>query len=307
MATQEPNVYAGLAVVIGGLIHARPQFFEKVMGELLFWVGEDKMTVRLGLRDLGAQVAGRGLRRLGDARRWSSSTTRGSTRRQAKILGLNAAKLYGVDVPAELQVPAAADPAAAVTAWGSRVTLRDQGVGGPAHGQRPRARRATRRRSASWTPVSGRGSGVDGRLRLPTLQCAPNFAYLMAADARARRAPAARGAEVRVVLEDHYTGAEINAAIAPRPRVRRGVPRRDRREDARRAAGAVPAQGAARPPGAALPAAARRWLDTERRGAARRATCRPRRTPCASRRCARRSACPTTPTRRRLSPATGRR
>ena len=43
MATQEPNVYAGLSVVIGGLMHARPQFFAKVMGELLFWVGEDKM------------------------------------------------------------------------------------------------------------------------------------------------------------------------------------------------------------------------------------------------------------------------
>ena len=44
MATQERNVYAGLAVVIGGLMHARPRFFAKVMGELLFWVGEEKMT-----------------------------------------------------------------------------------------------------------------------------------------------------------------------------------------------------------------------------------------------------------------------
>ncbi len=44
MATQEPNVYAGLSVVIGGLMHSRPKFFAKVMGELLFWVGEDKMT-----------------------------------------------------------------------------------------------------------------------------------------------------------------------------------------------------------------------------------------------------------------------
>ncbi len=43
MATQEPNVYAGLSVVVGGLMHARPKFFAKVMGELLFWVGEDKM------------------------------------------------------------------------------------------------------------------------------------------------------------------------------------------------------------------------------------------------------------------------
>ena len=44
MATQEPNVYAGLSVVIGGLMYARPKFFARVMGELLFWVGEDKMT-----------------------------------------------------------------------------------------------------------------------------------------------------------------------------------------------------------------------------------------------------------------------
>jgi metal-sulfur cluster biosynthetic enzyme len=54
---------------------------------------------------------------------------------------------------------------------------------------------------------------VDVRLRLPTPQCAPNFAYLMAADARnaVRRLPEVRG--VSVVLEDHYTGDEINAAV----------------------------------------------------------------------------------------------
>jgi metal-sulfur cluster biosynthetic enzyme len=54
---------------------------------------------------------------------------------------------------------------------------------------------------------------VSVRLRLPTPQCAPNFAYLMAADARSavRRLPEVR--DVTVVLEDHYTGAEINAAI----------------------------------------------------------------------------------------------
>jgi metal-sulfur cluster biosynthetic enzyme len=56
-------------------------------------------------------------------------------------------------------------------------------------------------------------SDVEVRLRLPTPQCAPNFAFLMAADARAavRRLPEVRG--VTVVLEDHYTGAEINAAV----------------------------------------------------------------------------------------------
>ena len=58
------------------------------------------------------------------------------------------------------------------------------------------------------------GDDVSVRLRLPTPQCAPNFAFLMAADAAAavRGVPGVRS--VDVVLEDHYTGAEINAAVA---------------------------------------------------------------------------------------------
>jgi metal-sulfur cluster biosynthetic enzyme len=58
------------------------------------------------------------------------------------------------------------------------------------------------------------GGDVEILLRLPTPQCAPNFAYLMAADARnvVRRLPDVGRIEVR--LEDHYTGEEINTAIA---------------------------------------------------------------------------------------------
>ncbi|MDO8212469.1 iron-sulfur cluster assembly protein [Conexibacter sp. CPCC 206217] len=55
---------------------------------------------------------------------------------------------------------------------------------------------------------------VAVRLRLPTPQCAPNFAFLMAADARdalRRGVPAAQA--ISVVLRDHYTGEEINAAV----------------------------------------------------------------------------------------------
>jgi metal-sulfur cluster biosynthetic enzyme len=57
------------------------------------------------------------------------------------------------------------------------------------------------------------GGDVKVALRLPTPQCAPNFAFLMAADARAavRRLPEV--GEVTIRLEDHYTGDEINAAI----------------------------------------------------------------------------------------------
>jgi metal-sulfur cluster biosynthetic enzyme len=58
------------------------------------------------------------------------------------------------------------------------------------------------------------GGDVDVHLRLPTPQCAPNFAFLMASDAceAVRRVPGV--GEVGVVLDDHYTAAEINAAVA---------------------------------------------------------------------------------------------
>jgi len=63
-----------------------------------------------------------------------------------------------------------------------------------------------------WCEVTGDGE-VEVVLRLPTPQCAPNFAFLMAADARecVRRLPGVR--DVSVLLEDHYTGAEINGAL----------------------------------------------------------------------------------------------
>jgi metal-sulfur cluster biosynthetic enzyme len=60
----------------------------------------------------------------------------------------------------------------------------------------------------------GPDGDVDVALRLPTPQCAPNFAFLMAADARrvVRGLPGVR--DVKIRLQDHYTGEEINAALA---------------------------------------------------------------------------------------------
>jgi len=57
------------------------------------------------------------------------------------------------------------------------------------------------------------GGAVAVRLRLPTPQCAPNFAFLMAADA-SRAVWRMPGVEsVDVTLEDHYTDDEINATV----------------------------------------------------------------------------------------------
>jgi metal-sulfur cluster biosynthetic enzyme len=60
--------------------------------------------------------------------------------------------------------------------------------------------------------VTGEGD-VSVRLRLPTPQCAPNFAFLMAADARAAVERAEGVREIAIELVDHYTGDEINAAV----------------------------------------------------------------------------------------------
>jgi metal-sulfur cluster biosynthetic enzyme len=55
---------------------------------------------------------------------------------------------------------------------------------------------------------------VDVRLRLPTPFCAPNFAYLMAHDAKEALLAVPGVREARVALEDHHTADEINAGMA---------------------------------------------------------------------------------------------
>jgi metal-sulfur cluster biosynthetic enzyme len=59
---------------------------------------------------------------------------------------------------------------------------------------------------------------VDGRaevrLRLPTYFCAPNFAYLMVADAYDAVMSVDGVDHVSVVLEEHFASAEINAGVA---------------------------------------------------------------------------------------------
>jgi metal-sulfur cluster biosynthetic enzyme len=56
------------------------------------------------------------------------------------------------------------------------------------------------------------GDSVSVRLRLPTYFCAPNFAYLMVADARA--AVLSLGVKrASVVLDDHYASEEINCGV----------------------------------------------------------------------------------------------
>jgi metal-sulfur cluster biosynthetic enzyme len=61
--------------------------------------------------------------------------------------------------------------------------------------------------------VDGEGT-AHVRLRLPTYFCAPNFAYLMVADAHDAVARLDGVSAVDIVLEDHFASTEINTGVA---------------------------------------------------------------------------------------------
>ena len=102
IATQETNVYGGLAVAMP-FIHSRPRYFGEVMAELLWWVGEDKLL-------FGSDYAIWTPQWLVESF-WNYqipediSAERGGVQLtdeiKEKILGLNAARLYNIDVAAK--------------------------------------------------------------------------------------------------------------------------------------------------------------------------------------------------------------
>ncbi|CAN5851747.1 iron-sulfur cluster assembly protein [soil metagenome] len=58
------------------------------------------------------------------------------------------------------------------------------------------------------------GNAVEVRLRLPTYFCAPNFAWLMVADAKQAIAAVPGVTAIDVQLDDHFASGEINAGVA---------------------------------------------------------------------------------------------
>src|SRR5262249_7814718 len=98
IAAQEPNVYGGLAVAMA-FVHARPRYFGQIMSELLFWLGEDRLL-------FGSDYAIWHPKWLiekfmayelpEDLQKETGKTLSVETKR--KILGGNAARLYGIDI-----------------------------------------------------------------------------------------------------------------------------------------------------------------------------------------------------------------
>ena len=104
IGTQEPNVYGGMAVAMP-FIHAKPRYFAQVLGELLYWLGEDRILFASDyalwqpkwLVEMFVDFQYPGDAEFDDYAEITPDVKR-------KILGLNAAKLYDIEVPAEMQL-----------------------------------------------------------------------------------------------------------------------------------------------------------------------------------------------------------
>lgn len=117
IATQEPNVYGGLAVAMP-FIHTRPRYFAQIIGELLYWLGEDKL---LFSSDYALWTPKWLVEQFVDFVIPADMTEYAqlTTDVKKKILGLNAAALYDLDVPAEFAAQVPAEPQAEVAVGAS--------------------------------------------------------------------------------------------------------------------------------------------------------------------------------------------
>ncbi len=108
IATQEPNVHAGLAVAMP-FIHTRPRYFAQIIGELLYWVGEDRIQFS---SDYALWTPKWLVESFVDFQIPEDLTEYApiTTEQKKKILGLNAAKMYDLDVPVGLRLPEAEEP-----------------------------------------------------------------------------------------------------------------------------------------------------------------------------------------------------
>jgi predicted TIM-barrel fold metal-dependent hydrolase len=111
IATQEPNVYGGFAVAMP-FIHSRPRYFAQIFGELCYWLNEDRLLFGSDYAIWHPKWLVEKLVDFQIPEDMQSELGTISDDQKAKILGLNAAKLYDIDVPAGMQVSEAKEAGA---------------------------------------------------------------------------------------------------------------------------------------------------------------------------------------------------
>ena len=114
IATQEPNVYAGLAVAIA-LIHTRRGYFSEIISELLYWLGSDRILFGSDYAIWHPKWIIEQFMELELSEELAAEANHTLTLEiKKKIMGENCARLYDIDIAeqcARLGLPALAEPA----------------------------------------------------------------------------------------------------------------------------------------------------------------------------------------------------
>jgi len=103
IATQESNVYGGLAVAMP-FIFTRPRWFAQVLGELLYWLGADRLLWASDYAIWHPKWLVEQFVDFAIPEDMVSEYGQLTPDIKRKILGLNAARLYNLDVPAPVSV-----------------------------------------------------------------------------------------------------------------------------------------------------------------------------------------------------------
>jgi len=103
IGVQEPNVYAGLAVAMP-FIYSRPRWFAQVLGELLYWLGEDRILFASDYAIWHPKWLTEMFAAFQIPEDMQSELGELTPDMKRKIFGINAARLYGIEVPEALQV-----------------------------------------------------------------------------------------------------------------------------------------------------------------------------------------------------------
>jgi uncharacterized protein len=103
IGVQEPNVYGGLAVAMP-FIHTRPRYFARVLGELLYWLGADRILFASDYAIWHPKWIVEAFVDFEMPEDMVSEFGELTTDIKRKVLGVNAARLYDIQVPEEMDV-----------------------------------------------------------------------------------------------------------------------------------------------------------------------------------------------------------
>jgi predicted TIM-barrel fold metal-dependent hydrolase len=103
IAKQEPNVYGGLAVAMP-FLETRPRYFAQIIGELLYWLTEERLLFGSDYAIWQPKWLVEQFVDFQIPEDMQGEYGQLTTTMKKKILGLNAARLYDIKVPGELDI-----------------------------------------------------------------------------------------------------------------------------------------------------------------------------------------------------------